>query len=244
MSFRVWSNEKLVVISTQKVASSFLDSFFYKKGGSKNLFEINNNFEIEFNEQTKSENSFYDLNQIFLNKSKKDILIVYRNPVNKYLSGLSQDFNGLLKGKVADFSFLIEEYFKDNENYNDYALFGPREMDKLITYLDETKNNDFFKFYTSLLESFFKHHVENRTFSPHSEPVLYKLYPFIMEKIKDKNKLYLIDIDKCEDNSLENFLLRYELKPRNYKNRNSNKKYVSILNDIIKYSYIYKKNKL
>jgi len=232
--FRIWKDKKLIVLSSPKVASSFLDTLFLFESGDKNIFSINDKFQINKVLETEIDNSFEDLDLIFSNKNKKDILFLYRSPQKKYLSGLIQDFNGMLSNDTHSNNFLIDYHFNSNPRFKDFFDLKAYEIKELIDTSSAEKEPEFFEYYTDLLEIYLKFHINNNISTNHGTPTLYLTYSIINEKIKDTNKLYLLDIDQGEPDILVNFLSKYEIEPKRKININSNKNGITLINNILK----------
>jgi hypothetical protein len=242
MNFRFWSHEKLAIISRPKVASRFLDSAFNKNVSEHaNQFTLNHDIELQIDYNTFNKNEIESFYKIFEKDNKKDILILYRNPYQKLISGIIQDFNLFLKHKPVENKVLVENIFNDIENLK-YSTLSTDDINNLINNIEN--NLHFLNFYKQSLKLYLDFILNNsiKTFNTvHTRSGLYILYPLIQEKIQNKSKLFLVDIDNIYKHYLEDFLKKYEIFVDGNSNQDSNYNLKIILNDIINSSDYYKK---
>jgi hypothetical protein len=129
-NFHVCITDKIVIIYHEKIASRYIRNFF---GNYKFLKFGDLKFEpcggiFTTNDINNSETSFIidEVSSVFNGKSTKDVLIFYRNPLKKFLSGLSENFkietniedipehlNSISKNQIVNY---IDNCIK-NENY-------------------------------------------------------------------------------------------------------------------------------
>jgi hypothetical protein len=241
MFFRFWSHEKLNIISSPKVASRFLDSIFdVKPDDYKNQFTLNTDIKLHINEEYFNPQLIDEFHETFSKTNKKDILILYRNPYKKLLTGIIQDFNIFLLNTPILHRFLAASFFTDVESLK-YIRF---DSEKMRQYLDNIESHQsFLDFYKRLLESYldFSLKSSSKTFNTvHTKSGLYILHTLISDKIYDKTKLHLVDIDIIDDLYLEEFLKKYLIKFEPNISKNSNNVFKDILEDIIENSEYYK----
>lgn len=235
MNFRAWNSDKLIVISSPKVASSYLDSKFYETPGNKNMFSIANDLELKLDiNSISSESVVKDLELISTNKNKKDILIVYRNPLEKFLSGTIQDFANIITYGLPYNNFLIDYLLTESSIETNYIFKSKDTIFNNIQNINTPKEDEKFKkYYLELLRIYVNFYINNTITSDHATSNLYLLYPFINEKIVDKNKIKFFDIDSTSDVTLEDILLKYEITSKRKEVRNSQKKNSELLSKMI-----------
>lgn len=243
MNFRFWSHEKIAIISRPKVASRFLDSAFGKHVSEyANQFTLNHDIELQIDYTSFNKNEIESFYKIFEKDNKKDILILYRNPYQRLLSGIIQDFKSIiLKDNSVQNKLLIQIIFNDKENLK-YSTLSNKEINNLINNIES--NPHFLNFYKKSLKIYLDFILNNsvKTFNTvHTRSGLYILYPLIQEKIQNKSKLIIMDIDNIDKNYLEDFLKKYDIFVDKNTNKDSNHNLKIILKDIINSSEYYKK---
>lgn len=232
---RFWNTKKLIVISSPKVASSFLDNTFYKDYEStiQNIFLFNNDLSITYTVPVEEVDRI-DFEKIFTNTNKKDILILYRNPKEKFLSGIIQDFIPTLIDSTYQIDYIIYNYFKQH-NLDVSEFLNNSNLQNKIHIKNINENEKFQYYFKHLLKLYYEYIIENNKLTVHTNPTLLTIYAFINDKIKDKNKIHLIDIDNVSDDFLKNYLEdKYELYTVKTQDKNTQKPLKNILIDVIK----------
>jgi len=234
MTYRIWNTKKLIIISRPKIASSFLDHVFFEFPENRNVFSLTHELTLKFDNSKTQDGVQFEIENIFNGKSKKDILILYRSPLKKFLSGTIQDFdNGFLK-LDKHHHFLIENFFKDYPEFKKFILLKYSIIEEFLKDVGSERNEEFEKYYSKLLFEFASFIIENNIISGHNDNTNYLTYSLINEKIIDKNKLYLLDIDSAEKNTLMDFLKKYEIQPKRKEYRNSQKTGADLLHRMIR----------
>jgi hypothetical protein len=108
-------------------------------------------------------------------KSKKDIIIVTRNPIAKWMSGTIQDMDAII-----DDSPIIKEF-----------LFYKKDVDK---------RQEILNMQLSLIPKYLQHLYNESGTLLHGHAKLYNEYFYQLIQLNniDKNKLYIVDIDNPE----------------------------------------------
>lgn len=242
--FRIYSSKKLIVISIVKVATRYLDRLFGKQERTyfnDIKFDYNNGFIIIPDNENIPENILNDIKLINEKKNKKDILILYRNPYERLISGIIQDFESDINHSKKNllFDLLLDYHINLYGNKNNSEI----ENDVYYKYIQKSifKNyNDInfnlVEFYKISLEKYILYNfTSNKISSRHTSNYIYLLHTIISKNILfDSNKITLIDIDKNK-NILKDFLKKYDIvsKEEKLKENDSNKLPKSIVNDLI-----------
>jgi hypothetical protein len=177
-----FETEKFFLLCTSKGGSSFINGFL-----KRNNLEVKHNQEL--NKIIRGHNNFFNIKnkykeeevdkqiieyfKLLNGKSKKDLIIVTRNPLVKWMSGVIQDLNSLVD--KAPMLMKLVKYEKSD---------------------DKLKNQ--LNLYRSLLPYFLteRFETEGKIALGHSQ--LYNEYFFQLLLIHsniDKNKLHIVDID-------------------------------------------------
>jgi len=234
-SFRLWIQKNSLLISTPRVASLFLDLVFYENKKGRNYFSINNNLEIEISKDPTIDDIDYEknLNSILNTDIRKDILFIYRHPREKIILGVVEDFNEILTNDIYSNNFLIEYFFNFDSSYNEFYFLDKSTTIDLIKNINEESNKKFKDYYLSLLRLFFEFNITFSFNSAHFSNSLSILYPFINEKIENKNNLKILDIDSAGYNPLFEFLKDYKTIDKNIECINHNNHIIKLVNSYI-----------
>jgi hypothetical protein len=215
--FRIYSNDKLVIITTKKVASRFIEkSLKLKITYFENTIIINDDLKIEpFKNSIVNSEIRNDINLINSKKSKKDLLFLYRNPYNKLISGIAQDFNIIFTDRNFLLDVLLDYYYNEhtiNDISKEELKIYAREY---VNGENKIKNEKYYKYFKSIYEflihKFIKYSYSSENDNTiHTHNYLYILYTFLNNNNIDLNKVKIIDIDS-DENLLQNFLNLYEI---------------------------------
>jgi len=232
-NFDVFTHDKCLIFSGPKLCSSLI-----KKANGEELFRITIDeidiLDISNNNQNHplQDKIIEDFENIKLDKIKKDIIILYREPFRRFISGFSQDYvRGMLQTQIIDqinssnygiLNPLISQWFDDKN----ISTIDRIDILKWAAYPD---TDDF-------SEKFNKHHLElrneiiksivNRSIfegnlnSNHHKPLFNSIVRFL-ESIKNcKSKVKLVNIDEVD---VGKFLAKYDdiYKDIGYVNKNS-----------------------
>lgn len=194
VSIEFFETSKFIILCTQKGGSSFInnilkenDLFIHNPDDVREEFWDNNNFIDLFDKNYKVKtDGVSEFIKIISGTSKKDLIIVTRNPIIKWMSGVVQDLDGVLHD--APFLSKIVNYEKtDDTEENVLNLQKTIMIDFLLDRLEREGT-------TAIAHSY----LYNELF--------YQLL-IINDKI-DTNKLYIVDIDN-PDHNLADVLKKY-----------------------------------
>jgi len=112
-------NDRVCFITFYKVGSRATVDLFNRFTNQENIIKaeikVDENFKLIDDDishigkqlaQIEKDKVRKELNNIFLEKTEKDIIILYRDPSKRFLTGI-----------IEEFSFSLKKYF-DNDNYN------------------------------------------------------------------------------------------------------------------------------
>lgn len=229
---KIYSTDKYFFITKEKVASRFLESLFGDDLDSgivfDYMFDINNKkikpfIDTNSDIQKQTINDFEDA----LNKKlKKDIIILYRNPNNRFLSGIIQDFNSNIDDKGGEFTLsLLYKLFNINSDIEEFMENnkGALQLSEL-----ETQSGEVIEFLKKSLTSYMEYSAELNFDGIHTKNYLHEFYILIKENYFDSNKIILCDIDI----NLDSLIKTLSLNP-DYTRKNSNNNFKKLLHEIL-----------
>jgi len=197
VSVEFFETSKFILLCTQKGGSSYINNtltennlFVHNPHETKPIFDKFNNFidslHVDYANMDIPEVAL-EYSKILQGKSKKDLIIVTRNPILKWMSGVVQDLDILLHD--APVLRKLINYEVDYIDYEQSTLNLQKEL--LIDFLIE------------------RFESKGTTACNHSK--LYNVLFYQLLSVNsniDKNKLYLVDIDNPNHN-LADVLKRY-----------------------------------
>ena len=89
IDFQGYGNDKMVVLTQPKNASRVCQTWFGENGKS---IKIDTNAKKAYSEYTTHSELVSDLNKLISKTSKKDLFLFYRNPIERFKSGVYQEF--------------------------------------------------------------------------------------------------------------------------------------------------------
>ena len=212
-SLKVILTDKTFFIFNPKIGSRFMESLFDKPGVE---FQFKNGNFSEVTSQRNGEITATYLKSVMAewelivtSKSKKDIVILYRDPLKRFITALTQD---IFSGNIPSISrYLVRAYFSSmgftlpqiKNFYRNITL-----DDKFLAKQDDLKVFD--TMCTLLIDAFIKGltdvPVHSTHFTPHNPLIVQML---ISNKI-DLNKVKIFNIDDGK-NELEDYLEKNEI---------------------------------
>lgn len=219
IDIKIYSNNNISVITQPKIATRFLQKWFY------------GDFDIEPTSIILNEDGSISSNNNF--EYKETSIFLYRNPSDKLYSGLVQDFSEIFRKQYSHHYFnieLIRIICGYDSSYNEILNDGE------LLFFEKSKwndNSDLYDIYFKSATLFLNYILNNNYFSNH---IFYSLnlYSKLLSTITSKNIL-LIDID-LHDDILSDVLSKYS-DTSNYtksqNNRDSNNIGKDIFNKII-----------
>ena len=260
LNLRFFSSDKLILITSNKVASRYVSSFFEKASPTNygTLLNVDSDFNLISVDTQNAYETYYTFDKfsaiqktqeewesIMTKKNKKDVLFLYRDPYERTLSGIVQEF--IISIEYIKHTFIAKLFIEEHMNsspslyyrFKNGSLFGASESDKL----DAT--DEIYKLYESFLINYIEFESSNLIKKHHIRPYLIYLYDFIKNSNIDLNKLYLFNIDDS-DIDLKETLLKYEL-TRNSQltekfSMGSNSLFKDILKNIIDQAFLNNSN--
>lgn len=243
------NEQNVYIINHYKLGTRFVN-FWFKKNHQD---QIPNVIEHNLEEGLKHPTPDGHWNNIIERKSiNKNILLLYRNPINKTITGLIEDFGeSILRGKHPD------EYDEvlntiSNNTYKKLLTRLTHKKEWRLSQFEEVFNSEFIydtdirtdDVYTYLFTSYVKMRRRNNTINNrHSEYHTGSFYFLINEYLRDVQNFKIFDLDN-EDLNLANVLKQYQ-KSRNMQTEKkenwSNLNYKSLLTNEFWNSSIFSK---
>lgn len=194
-SFIITETKDFSIIHTAKVASSYIDALF-KDDIDTTVVNVEYNRKLNILRTIGSQKIEFKINE------KKPIIVLYRNPLFKFCSGILQDFIG----NITNRTILLSDYLCSNFDFDSDDTFNHMNTQRMIDKLKEPNKNVIDLFKKFILLSF----KYGTLFETHASLHTDSLFTLLNNKVSLTSKDFLIDID--DDNTmLENVLLK--LKP-------------------------------
>lgn len=191
------------VITKAKVGSRFIEELF-----SHNCYIIPVDINLEFTTpesiSKEAKDMFYRLND--KENNNKKIFILYRNPLNRFISGTVEDLINNISTVNYNEKFYLRKYCKQH-NIEAYELFKELEKDEYDkSFLLEDK----YKLLLSdLLSDFFHWQIQTTPVTSHHTSPYMAIYDVILKNENFNNEnISLINLDDKENN-LEEILSDY-----------------------------------
>jgi len=232
-SVRIFNSNKIIVFTKQKVASRFLEEVMYFGKTNNSSYTISENLKLDSSTtEIGIGDNIISYNDIFnIKKNKKEIILLYRNPMNRFITGLLQHtlVNKLTDGTGANLSLIIDDIYKyktplDILSYkvNEYLFGIPDKSHPLNSAIN--LDTDIVKKETEELSIFILNRlcsvidIHPIFYDAHTENFLARWNDIITSKTVDLSKVTLINIDDTRNN-LEDIFKSIEPE-LNYKNSN------------------------
>jgi hypothetical protein len=222
LSLRFFSSDKLILITSNKVASRYC-SLFFENGGVNNYgvqIDVDSDFNLVSYNLAHNYSSLYTLKDTiaitnlqkewsdFLNKkNKKDVLFLYRDPGERTISGIVQEFIVVITD--LQHNFITKLFIEKTYSEKIYTEFINNSVDSIL----KNGNKDLYNIYYNFLSEYIKYESSTLTQKHHIRPYLLYLYDFIKNYNLDKNKIHLLDIDNSESD-IETILNKYGLEKK------------------------------
>ena len=175
--------DKLIILFDLKSGSTFLGNTFLENDYSHSLVQID-----LLHPENKSTSE--SLNSIFTGNSSKELLIIHRNPIFKWLSGTFQDVVHSIEDNVFALNFICDKY----------------NLSRHITQLNQLPVHVIGELmYEYLLSILSKNMLPVQG---HSRDINLSMYTILDNPMLDKSKIHSFDLDDTTIN-LEKFLHQY-----------------------------------
>ena len=195
-----YRNDKVIVLTHNKVASRVCDALFPPKKyfitiNPQDLTDIASN-PIESGKDTIVE----DLKLILNGKSKKELILLYRNPIDRWISGTLQEFYGQIDSKNLFF------WCKQFDNPKVYEWFSTTNISRPGFESSQAVPPESIRVETKILvRDFFDHLKKYGHFTGHSSPFLHAYTILLAGSNVDSNKLKFLNIDDVD----AKYLIKY-----------------------------------
>lgn len=232
ISVKIYSTDDNIILTVPKVASTLLSSMYDDEyiGGMK--FDYNINIEEgtitprDSNHNSLTTQTISDIQNIFTNKSEKNLIVLYRNPQDRLKSAIIQDFvSQIVDNESAD--FLLSVLYKIfNTPYHVQTFI---RNNKHSFHLSSVETPEVEVFLEKSLIYFMDFLSKDGYSNHHASEYLNYFYIFLMKYQIDLSKLILCDIDS---GNFDGLIKHYNLNV-NYKQKNSNSQFKYIINNIL-----------
>jgi hypothetical protein len=204
----LFKNEKILLMTVPKIAHSWCKKIFLDDKNIDSEFQINiNDFNIQKTNKLNSDNYDEEIINIWISlldgNCKKDLIILYRNPIEHFISAFVQDwFTNDINNNIQYFNFFLESLSISPAIKNDF----------LEEYLTSSKLSEkLIKKYPNIISEIIKVTLDYHLNRSQIEKGHYTLWLSFLNKLInskkiDNLKIKLIDI---YDNQLENQLQKY-----------------------------------
>jgi hypothetical protein len=224
------TNDTSFVLTKSKVASRLIRSSY------ETHMEIL--VSSEFNQNYLANNS--DFNELInINSNQKNIILLYRNPYTRYISGIIQD---VILTIPIDFNkkTTLYPYFK-KYNINTSDLDIKQKSLTHQTFSSFLTNENYKNLFKNLIYDYFMWQIENNQpiNTVHTEPYLYIYNNIIQSEKINLNKSCFVNIDN-KLNNLDKIILTYNKKIEK-KDTLSNTLFFELVESVINSNKIIKK---
>lgn len=200
----IGTSQKAMFLSTTKIGTRYLEKYL---APTVSFFEVDNQLKISIKEDevltTGQKDIIDDWNLIFSKKSKKDIIVCYRNPYNRLLSSVIQDVVVNIASPFFN-PFLEEVFFSKGYTQEQMRVFYNqlnqvvKLEDASIDINDIIKNKpEFGEMIQYVIKLYLRYYLNNPTYNFHHNTIY---LPFVVSLFLngdvDTNKIKLINIDE------------------------------------------------
>jgi len=226
----LWYNNKCIVSTFPKVASRMTQAYFGKAfhyNYSPTTDKLKNNLEIVINDKSSIDYNFEEgvqvIEEAFNKTSDRDIILLYRNPYKRTVSGLYQEFISSFDRydgsheyflKKKDYSKIIEDNFDNPKEIYDFIDIQSVDWDWATIPSSHVFKPLEIKLLKLLLDDFLKTFVEDKqkvVNLNHTRLYLSNLYQIFKEDILDASKVKLLDIGEMD---VEQVFKKYQSNPK------------------------------
>lgn len=230
---QLFNTDKFLVFTRQKIGSSYLTKHYQCM---YNLTQIDNSFKqlpwlnlnpldlsvpsFEYPQKVTDEVIIPLLNDCkvtwseFTNKSsKKDLILLIRNPINRFISAFYQDcISHLIRDKTETNYIILSNILRGKIRNSDYikfqnTFFNEGKDELLWLYNSSGLNKDIAKEIISYAIKLFQ--ISNLSIETvHNHYYLYKYYYLISSNIVDNSKIKIVDIDVI---NIASYLNQYDV---------------------------------
>lgn len=203
LSFKVYNTDNVLFITREKIASRYLIEILGIDDCNVEVYAdfsktlCTSNFPSE--ERTKKAlESFKEFEKVIKGTQKKDIVLLYRNPEKKVISGIVQDaLNIFIQKSPAVFNELLIDRMMVNHD-----RIRINELLKNITKIGDIKipndKHPIVNFLKEFIYAFLKESSIVNFKTTHCVDFLYEYYYFIKSLEKYNLNLYIHDIDSSD----------------------------------------------
>lgn len=201
-SAQIFYNNKLLLLTHPKIAHSWCRNVFLKSDDTNSSYQIDTNDFIILDSSINDTNLVEIWNNFIEKKEIRDFVILYRNPINHWISALIQDTIAIQPNNAG---FFFEMYLHSmNLSTEEINLFL-HELEKNDFRITKIIYESHSKIVSELIYSIVKHFINNRSLSEssgHFSMWSSFLVSLIISNKIDKNKIKLFNIENSELNNI------------------------------------------
>lgn len=230
---KIYPTDEYLFITIQKVATRLLGSMYNDSVKKGLAFDYNIdifNKEVipaQSNIEYLQESVIKDFQDGVSGKLQKKVIILYRNPLKRFKSGIVQDFNSvILDNGNSDFTLkLLFELLDTNDSVKQFVLNNIGSLQHLQLNNSPTGTREFFK---ESLKYYTQHLADTGFNNPHSRNYIYSFYILLTSNFFELSNIILCDIDENLNELISDLNLNV-----NYEHRNSNSEFIPMMNDVL-----------
>lgn len=179
-------NESSFVITKAKVASRFITEMYHP---NTKVIPLNIGFQITDTTSKDVLDMFYRFN----NASNKDIFLIYRTPLKRFISGTVEDLLVSIEHNNYNEKFFLK-YYLNKHNLNTYKFYNDLETNKESrTFLLE---DYYIEFLTNIIEDWFYWQIVIPPINSHHTSPYLAIYDTILKSSNiNNNNVKLVNID-------------------------------------------------
>ena len=235
MELLLASNDKFLFITVPKNASRFINRLCPNSMVFTNFENFSKKRVYRFDDRDGSslaDITIQDFDDFLNKKIKKNVVMIYRDPQERLITGIGQDFKDIFKTNYSLHTvycrMLLSEVTSKYTNGN--SILKKMYLDNQYDSNIENMSDEEIQIYNVLMKKYIKELFTLSEFSSHTENYLFLYYTLLTMNI-DTNKVILCDMD--EDKLLNNMLSDFGFEIEPYRDKNdSNEFFKNLIRDI------------
>lgn len=248
-TFRVYHGKMVMVLTTLKIATQFLNEWFHTTPFDVNVsFNKDGSCIFQNQDGTVDDKSIKQLQKIFNGRERGiELVVLTRDPLKRFISAFNQDYIKPIfryKASTAHLNIMMEYIIKDNHSY---VNFPYTKEERMAQYLELHRNRKLHDVQTNddYIQSMSKEYLEFLCFNiitrvtSDADYEVFKSHngewntPLLqlLSFVKDSNVVRVIDID---NQNLSAALSKYEIGTKTLDPIHTSKNIGPILQDVFK----------
>lgn len=191
-------NETSFVITKAKVGSRFITELYHP---NTHVIPLDNNLKFTHSNLEKSvKDLFYRFNDI---QSTKDIFLIYRNPIKRFISGTIEDLLVSIGNDNYNEKYFLLNYL-NKYNIDPYKLYS--DLTENLESREFLLQEYYIEFLRNILEDWFYWQIKTSPITSHHTSPYLAIYDTILKSPNiNNNNIKLVNLDD-KDNSLLDIL--------------------------------------